>query len=105
MLLSDPYALWQLSWQLESGGRVVSEGRCEVHRSGLGAVCRRQRRIIAIPKSVHEERIRQNYEVDDFNLSEEDMTCIAAMDRGRSMILDIPSLDEVYRLHRITFEQ
>ena len=65
----------------------------------------RQRGIIAIPKSVHEERIHQNYEVDDFRLSAEDMACIEAMDRGRSMILDIPSLDEVYRLHGITFEQ
>lgn len=65
----------------------------------------RQSGIIAIPKSVHEERIHQNYEVDDFRLSAEDMVCIEAMDRGRSMILDIPSLDEVYRLHGITFEQ
>lgn len=65
----------------------------------------RQSGIIAIPKSVHEERIRQNYDVDDFSLSAEDMACITAMDRGRSMILDIPSLDEVYRLHGITFEQ
>lgn len=65
----------------------------------------RQSGIIAIPKSVHEERIHQNYEVDDFRLSAEDMACIEAMDRGRSMILDIPSLDEVYRLHGITFEQ
>lgn len=65
----------------------------------------RQSGIIAIPKSVHEERIRQNYDVDDFSLSAEDMACITAMDRGRSMILDIPSLNEVYRLHGITFEQ
>lgn len=65
----------------------------------------RQSGIIAIPKSVHEERIHQNYEVDDFRLSAEDMACIEAMDRGRSMILDIPSLDEVYRLHGITFDQ
>ena len=49
--------------------------------------------------------IHQNNEVDDFRLSAEDMVCIEAMDRGRSMILDIPSLDEVYRLHGITFEQ
>lgn len=45
----------------------------------------RQSGIIAIPKSIHEERIRQNYEVDDFRLSTEDMACIAAMDRGRSI--------------------
>ena len=27
----------------------------------------RQSKIVSIPKSVHEERIRQNYDVDDFN--------------------------------------
>ena len=43
--------------------------------------------------------------VKESGIRREDMACIEAMDRGRSMILDIPSLDEVYRLHGITFEQ
>lgn len=65
----------------------------------------RQNNIITIPKSVHAERIRQNYEVDDFVLSAEDMKQIAELDRERSLILDVPSLEEVYRLHNICFEQ
>ena len=65
----------------------------------------RQNQIIAIPKSVHEERIRQNYDVFDFELSEQDMKKIELMDSGKSLILDVPSLDEVYRLHGIKFEQ
>lgn len=65
----------------------------------------RQSKITAIPKSVHEERIRQNFEVDDFELSEQDMLRIAQMDTGKSLILDVPSLSEVYRLHDIRFEQ
>lgn len=65
----------------------------------------RQSKIVAIPKSVHEERIRQNYDVDDFILTEEDMSIIEGMDRGRSLILDVPSLNEVRRLHEICFEQ
>lgn len=65
----------------------------------------RQSKIVAIPKSVHEERIRQNFNVDDFTLSEQDMNAIAQMDRGKSLILDVPSLDEVLRLHNIRFEQ
>lgn len=65
----------------------------------------RQSKIVAIPKSVHEERIRQNFNVDDFTLSEQDMNAIAQMDTGKSLILDVPSLDEVLRLHNIRFEQ
>lgn len=65
----------------------------------------RQKEIIAIPKSVHEDRILQNYEIDDFVLSEQDMEKIEQMDTGKSLILDVPSLDEVYRLHGIRFEQ
>ncbi|MGN0274258.1 MAG: aldo/keto reductase [Chordicoccus sp.] len=65
----------------------------------------RQSKIVAIPKSVHEERIRQNYDVDDFALSEQDMKDIDRMDMGKSLILDVPSLDEVYRLHGICCEQ
>lgn len=65
----------------------------------------RQSNITAIPKSVHEERIRQNYDVDDFELSEEDMKKVEQMDTGKSLILDVPNLNEVYRLHDIRFEQ
>lgn len=65
----------------------------------------RQSKIVAIPKSVHEERIRQNYDVDDFILTEEDMRIIEGMDTDRSLILDVPSLNEVRRLHGIRFEQ
>ena len=65
----------------------------------------RQENVVAIPKSVHEERIRQNFDVDDFTLSEQEMAQIRAMDTGRALILDVPCLDEVYRLHGITFEQ
>ncbi|MDO4287969.1 MAG: aldo/keto reductase [Eubacterium sp.] len=65
----------------------------------------RQSKIAAIPKSVHEERIRQNYDIDDFILTEEDMRIIEGMDTDRSLILDVPSLNEVRRLHGIRFEQ
>ena len=65
----------------------------------------RQSNIIAIPKSVHFERIRENFAVDDFALSDADMKRIENMDLAKSMILDIQSLDEVYRLHDIRFVQ
>ena len=65
----------------------------------------RQEGIVAIPKSIHAERIQQNFDVDDFVLSPADMVQISAMDTGHSLILDVPSLNEVYRLHSIRFEQ
>ena len=65
----------------------------------------RQEGVVAIPKSIHAERIQQNFNVDDFVLSPADMVRISAMDMGRSLILDVPSLNEVYRLHSIRFEQ
>lgn len=64
-----------------------------------------QSNIIAIPKSVHGERIEQNFAVDDFLLTNGEMARISAMDEGHSLILDITSLAEVYRLHGIKFEQ
>lgn len=65
----------------------------------------RQSNIITIPKSVHAERVRQNFDVDDFVLSAQDMEQICKLDRGHSLILDISSLNEVYRLHNIRFAQ
>ena len=65
----------------------------------------RQEGIIAIPKSVHAERIQQNFAVNDFTLSAADMVQIGALDTGKPVILDVPSVNEVYRLHNIRFEQ
>lgn len=65
----------------------------------------RQSGIVAIPKSVHEERIRQNFTVDDFALSAQDMAIVEKMDAEKSLILNVPSLNEVRRLHNIRFEQ
>jgi len=65
----------------------------------------RQHNVIAIPKSVRLERIEENFNVDDFELSNEEISRIEELDQKESLILDIQSLDEVYRLHSIKFKQ
>lgn len=60
-----------------------------------------QKGIVAIPKSIHEERIQENFDMMDFVLSDKDMALIEAMDSGRNLILDIRSKEEVTRLHNI----
>lgn len=47
-----------------------------------------QRDVVAIPKSVHRERMEQNLDVFDFSLTDEDMSRIATMDTGASQFFD-----------------
>lgn len=47
-----------------------------------------QRGVVIIPKSTHRERMEENFNIWDFALSEEDMTAVAALDLGRSEIID-----------------
>ena len=64
-----------------------------------------QNEIIAIPKSVHAERIRENFQSTDFALSVEEQKQIENLDLHQSLILDLQSLEEVHRLHGIKFVQ
>ena len=47
-----------------------------------------QRGVSILPKSVHVERMEQNFDIWDFTLSDEDMQKIAALDLGHSEIVD-----------------
>ena len=60
-----------------------------------------QRGVVAIPKSVHRERMVENYMIDDFSLSAEEMTQITALDTEHSVILDLHAPAEVERLYQI----
>lgn len=47
-----------------------------------------QRGVVAIPKSVRRQRIEENFEVFDFDLTADDMDAIASLDTGSSSFFD-----------------
>lgn len=88
--------------QVESWG-PFAEGRNDIfhndiltriaakHGKSLAQVILRwlvQRKIVVIPKSVHAERICENFAVFDFALDADDMSAIAALDTAKSAFLD-----------------
>ena len=60
-----------------------------------------QRGVTVIPKSVHKNRMEQNIDIWDFQLSQEDMEEIAKLDIGHSEIVDHISPAFVKMLHQM----
>lgn len=61
------------------------------HGKSVGQVVLRwltQRGVVIIPKSVRPERMRENLDIFDFELTDEQMTSIAALDTGASLFFD-----------------
>lgn len=88
--------------QIESWG-PFAEGRnnifanelllslAEKHKRTVGQIILRwltQRGVVAIPKSVRKERIIENFNIFDFELSPEDMAAIVALDTKSSSFFD-----------------
>lgn len=60
-----------------------------------------QRGVTVIPKSVHKDRMAENLNIWDFELSEEDMAEIAKMDLGHSDIVDHNDPGYIKTLHKL----
>lgn len=88
--------------QIESWG-PFAEGRNDMFKnevlSGIGKKYNKsvaqvilrwlsQRGVVAIPKSVRKERIIENFNIFNFQLSAEDMEAIKTLDTGKSLFLD-----------------
>ena len=78
----------------------------ERHGKGVGAVILRwlnQRNVVVIPKSVHKERMVENFNIFDFTLSGDEMAAIAALETGKSPIYDDMDVETVkgIGLHKI----
>ena len=61
------------------------------HGKSVGQVVLRwltQRGVVVIPKSVRPERIRENIDIFDFDLTAEQMARVAALDTGASLFFD-----------------
>ncbi len=88
--------------QIESWGPFAQGGKsiftnptlieiAETHGKSVGQVVLRwhiQRGVVVIPKSTNSDRMKQNLDVFDFELTNEDMEKIAALDLGHSELID-----------------
>lgn len=58
-----------------------------------------QRNVPVIPKSVHRERMEQNFDIWDFELSSDEMVQISALDLKRPQMMDTRKPSEVKRVY------
>ena len=64
-----------------------------------------QRGVVVIPKSVHKNRMEQNMDIWDFELSQEDMAEISKLDLGHSEIVNHDDPGFVKMLHSMKIHQ
>lgn len=85
------YGVVPEAWAPLGGGRYspwdngMLKGIAEAHGKTIGQVILRwnvQRGVVVIPKSVHKERIEENFKIWDFTLTEDEMARISSLDMG-----------------------
>ena len=84
----------------------VLKAIAENHGKTIGQVVLRwlnQRGVAVIPKTVHKERMIENFSIYDFTLTEQEMLAISGLDTGKSPIyddMDLPTVKGI-GLHKI----
>jgi 2,5-diketo-D-gluconate reductase A len=74
----------------------------ETHGKSVGQVVLRwniQRGVVAIPKSVRTERIAENFNVFDFELTDDDMAKIAGLDENKGLFVNHEDPEFVKKLY------
>jgi organophosphate reductase len=72
-------------------GNTTLKEIAERHNKTVAQVALRwllQRGVVIIPKTTHVERMKENYDIFDFVLSDDDMDLIATLDTGNSLFFD-----------------
>lgn len=92
--IMERYGTQIMSWGPFAEGRnglftnETLRGIGEKYRKSTAQVALRfliQRGVVVIPKSTHVERMRENFDLFDFTLTEEEMAAITALDKGESL--------------------
>lgn len=63
-----------------------------------------QRDVVVIPKSVHKERMEENINIFDFELSDDEMRRIAGLDTGKGLFMNHRDPEIASRLGNLKFE-
>ena len=74
------------------------------HNKTIGQVALRfliQNGIIAIPKSVHKNRMEENFNIFDFSLSDEDMKKIEELDLGENVFMNHENAEDIDKFFKM----
>jgi 2,5-diketo-D-gluconate reductase A len=104
----DEYGIVHEGWAPFAEGRQdlftneTLAGIAKAHNKTVGQVVIRwniQRGVVVIPKSTHKERIVENFDVFDFELTKDDMAAIAKLDENKGLFVNHEDPDFVKRLY------
>ena len=93
----DKYSTQLMSWSPMARGEnnffnnEILKSIGEKYNKSIAQVALRfltQENVIVIPKSTHKERMKENFEIFDFELSKDDMATLRSLDKGESIFVN-----------------